>query len=157
MSKRDVFNTDLMKQFLQLESIAPESQVVPPKLTRSHPGLLQGVRDMHWVTDRLLLAVMSDTKVTSRMDSYLVNMKLPWEKQKSGVPDVIISVGRLQMFQLSDSEELQSTWNIKFDSQAICLYFCHTSSRAVVGLDDGSVVVVQLEESTAYAAAEKVF
>lgn len=50
---------------------------------------------MHWLyKDDLMLAVMSDTKVVSRMDSYIVNMKMPWEK-KENMPDVIISVGRL--------------------------------------------------------------
>ena len=41
-----------------------------------------GVRDFVYVNDKAWLFVaLSDMKLTSRLDSYLTNVNLPWEKK----------------------------------------------------------------------------
>ena len=44
-------------------------------------GFAHGVRDFHLQNDKgLLFTLISDMNVASRVDSYLTNMKMPWEK-----------------------------------------------------------------------------
>ena len=45
-----------------------------------------GVRDFHYVNDKAWLFVaLSDMKLASRLDAYLTNVNLPWEKKPDNV------------------------------------------------------------------------
>jgi hypothetical protein len=53
------------------------------------------LRVLKEINEELMIGLMSDTKVASRVDSYLTNMKMPWEKKEKKEDKVIMSVGRL--------------------------------------------------------------
>jgi len=44
---------------------------------------------------------MSDLNTVSRVDSYLTNMKMPWEKE---APPVLVTVGAIEFYMLSVGE-----------------------------------------------------
>lgn len=44
---------------------------------------------------------MSDLNTVSRVDSYLTNMKMPWEKE---APPVLVTVGALEFYMMSSGE-----------------------------------------------------
>ena len=45
---------------------------------------------------------MSDLNAVSRVDSYLTNMKMPWEKE---APPVLVTVGAIEFYVKSSTEE----------------------------------------------------
>lgn len=54
-----------------------------------------GVRDFVYLNDRgWLLVTLSDMKLASRLDSYLTNTSMPWEKKKDEAT-TFASVGAL--------------------------------------------------------------
>ena len=81
-------------------------------------------------------------RVSSRVDSYLTNMKMPWEKENQGV---VMSVGQLQLCGIQEEEEKalepkrDRLWSLPFGSQAICMFLEEKSSVVAVGLDEGRV------------------
>ena len=60
---------------------------------------------------------MSDMRVASRVDSYLTNMKLPWEKES--IP-VVMTVGQLMLQSIkkveSDNPIYEKLWTKPFAS-----------------------------------------
>ncbi len=56
--------------------------------------------------------------VANRVDQYLTNMKMPWEKV---APPVIISVANLELYVQSGDFKFEKLWSKSFKAQAICL------------------------------------
>lgn len=56
--------------------------------------------------------------VANRVDQYLTNMKMPWEKV---APPVIISVANLELYVQSSDLKFEKLWTKSFKAQAICL------------------------------------
>lgn len=62
--------------------------------------------------------------VASRVDSYLTNMKLPWEKD---LPPVIVSVGAVECYLQENLNEFKfdKVWTKTFSSQVLAIIvFC---------------------------------
>jgi len=73
--------------------------------------------------------------VTSRVDSYLTNMKLPWEKSlPSGT---LVTVGAVECYlqkkELNEEIKFDKLWTKTFQSQVICLYWDQTSCNLLIG------------------------
>jgi len=57
-----------------------------------------GVRDFHYEPARgILFVTISDTKLATRVDSYLTNMNMPWEK-KGKKPKTVSTVGAVECY-----------------------------------------------------------
>ncbi len=80
----------------------------------------------------VLFVLVSDMNVASRVDSYLTNMKMPWEKE---IPPTIVSVGSVECYaQMNMSEyKFEKLWNKTFSSQAICLSWDQASNLLSIG------------------------
>lgn len=69
-----------------------------------------GVRDFVYVNDKAWLFVsLSDMKLTSRLDSYLTNVNLPWEKKRSD-NITFATVGALLFYRVGIESD-GKTWN----------------------------------------------
>lgn len=93
--------------------------------------------------------------VASRMDAYLTNMKMPWEKE---APPTLLSVGALECWaQTSESEyKFERLWSKTFPKQAICLYWDATSSSLFVGLDEGKLSCLKIPADSNFIRYEEV-
>jgi hypothetical protein len=72
---------------------------------------MHGVRDFHYEWKQsILFVISSDMNIASRMDSYLTNMKMPWEKE--AMP-TLLSVGGLECFfeKQDGSFEFERIWS----------------------------------------------
>jgi len=72
--------------------------------------------------------------VTSRVDSYLTNMKMPWEKELP--PGTLVTVGAVECYMRTDKDgdlKFDKLWTKTFQTQVICIYWEPTSSSLVVG------------------------
>jgi len=73
--------------------------------------------------------------VTSRVDSYLTNMKLPWEKT---LPQgTLVTVGAVECYlqkkELDEEVKFDKLWTKTFQSQVICLYWDQASCNLLIG------------------------
>ena len=82
-------NSDLVKQFLQLDKNAAEMMANPPKLLFEYviEGQSKGVRDYVYLEEeRMFIVATADMNPMSRLNAKVSNTKLPWEnsdKEKS--------------------------------------------------------------------------
>lgn len=91
------------------------------------------MRDFFYEPDQgLLFTLCGDMNVASRLDAYLTNMKMPWEKEQ---PQTLLSVGTLECW-LQDKNsglDFNKAWSVPFPLQAICLHWEPTSCILSVG------------------------
>ena len=83
----------------------------------------------------LLFVGISDMSATSRVDSHLTNMKMPWEKE---VPkNTLITVGAvecyLQTTGIDDGPKFEKLWTKTFQTQVIHLHWDAASTTLLVG------------------------
>ena len=71
-------------------------------------------------------------KVSSRVDAYLTNMKMPWEKE---APPTLLSVGALECYmQTSETEwKFERLWSKTYPVQAIVFYWEPISQNLIIG------------------------
>ncbi len=73
--------------------------------------------------------------VTSRVDSYITNIKMPWDKN---LPQgTLVTVGAVECYsqknELEDEVKFEKLWTKTFQSQVISLYWDDASNNLLVG------------------------
>ena len=77
-----MLNSDLVKQFLQLDKNASEVMVNPPKLHIDYTieGQSKGIRDYFFIEEEnIILIATTDTSPINKINAKVTNTKLPWE------------------------------------------------------------------------------
>ena len=93
--------------------------------------------------------------VASRVDAYLTNMKMPWEKEVNfgyyqiiKAPPTLLAVGCLECwFKLPEQEnefKYERMWNKTYPSQAICMYWESVTQTLLIGLDEGKINMLKV-------------
>jgi len=79
--------------------------------------------------------IVSDMNVASRVDSYLTNMKMPWENDLP--QDTLVTVGAIECYlQVGDLEsgpKFDKMWVKTFQTQVIMLYWDQPSCTLLLG------------------------
>jgi hypothetical protein len=79
--RNDLMNSDLVKQFLQLDKNASEMMVNPPQLHIEYviEGQSKGIRDYFYIEELgLMLIATTDVSPVNRINAKVTNTKLPW-------------------------------------------------------------------------------
>lgn len=85
-------------------------------------NFIYGVRDFLYLpNESLFFALISDMNVLSRMDSYISNIKLPWDREDK--PLCVSSVGVLECYYEKKKFSFEKLWSKSFAFQAICMNF----------------------------------
>lgn len=103
-----------MEWYNQLDQHAAEQVINTPSQLGEVTGFVHGVRDFHYEPDQGLLFVLcGDMNVASRMDAYLTNMKMFWEKEQ---PETLLSVGTLECWLQNNQGgiDFQKAWSIPY-------------------------------------------
>jgi len=104
------------------------------------------VRDfIYEVKEGLLFTAISDLSVTSRVDSYLTNMKMPWEKELP--PGTLVTVGAVECYMNTGKDgeiKFDKLWTKTFQTQVIHLLWDSASNLLITGKDDGSITVLKV-------------
>mmetsp|Transcript_6195 Transcript_6195/g.5573 ORF Transcript_6195/g.5573 Transcript_6195/m.5573 type:complete len:128 (+) Transcript_6195:397-780(+) len=113
-----------------------------------------GGRDFIYVRDQnIMFVAMSDMNITSRIDAYLTNISLPWEK-KTAKTDNYVSVGALSAYKVitdnDDNWEFLRMWTISFPSQTNVLCWSQEIETLYVGLDSGKVHIYKVPKEYNY-------
>ena len=71
------------RQFLEIDQQMPESVTYQPIKLAEITDLQLGGRDFCYIESRgFLFVAMSEMNIGSRLDSYITNFTMPWEKKK---------------------------------------------------------------------------
>ena len=106
-----------------------------------------GYRDVVIVPEKkLFFCVVSDMNPISRVDSYLTNMNMPWDKTKD---QVLLSVGVLEAWLQTkkgiEEYTYEKLWYKNFKSQAICIHYNPTLKIICAGCDNGTLVTLSYD------------
>jgi PX domain len=154
VSRQDIYSNKEYLDFLEMETYKPELAVNPIETVGSMSEVLMAYRDIVFSSDRsMYFAAVSDPKVTSRLDSYIANFKLPWDNEPDTKSDVTLAVGQLEAW-IKDADSAspfiyKKLWTKQFKSQAIRLEYCQEMRYVATGLDNGHVSVLELSKATA--------
>jgi len=120
MIRKDIATSNIFRNFIEIEKNSPELSVSGPNQLSSIHDLPLGVRDLIYSKhENLLFLACSDMNISSRMDAYVTNFNLPWEKKT----DAHITVGALLAYKVKLSDEgkyeFEKLWAKSFHVQVI--------------------------------------
>lgn len=79
--RKDLINSEQVKQFLQLDRNAAQAISNPPKFLSEFSiegSSSKGIRDFAYANDDMFYLVTADMNPISRLNAYVTNSKMPW-------------------------------------------------------------------------------
>ena len=117
-----------------------------------------GIRDcIYFEEGQILFLVCCDMNIASRVDAYITNINLPWEK-KTGQH---ISVGAVFAFKAIEDKKgtsyyFEKLWAKSFPEQTGVVNFNKNTLMLQVGLDSGSIIFYKTSIESKYLAYDEV-
>lgn len=141
-NRKDICATDFFKQFLELEKHSPELNYNQPEKISENTELPLGIRDFYYYREEsMVFVVCCDMNIASRVDAYITNVNLPWEKKT----DAHISVGAVFAFFLGKTKSgqyvFEKKWAKSFPEQTGVVNWDAENCIVQVGLDSGRIVL----------------
>lgn len=115
------------------------------RLKSNFENQVLGFRDFDYQGDsNVFMVLLSDMNAVSRVDSYITNLKMPWDNTEKD--EIFFSVGRLELYIIKNksSFKFQLVFGLPYGSQAICCVFNGPTDLFGVGCDDGTVFYYKL-------------
>ena len=140
--RKDIESNDTFKTFLELDKHSPDLTYNAPTIVYENNELPQGVRDFYYFEEaQILYIVCCDMKIASRLDAYVTNVNLPWEKKT----DAHISVGSVFAFKVNQDKKgttymFEKLWAKSFPEQTGVVNFDKENYVLQVGLDYGGII-----------------
>ena len=155
--RKDICSNETFKTFLELEKHSPDLSYNAPTKLYEHTELPLGVRDFYYYKEKnLMFIVCCDMNIASRVDAYITNVNLPWEKKT----DAHISVGAVFAFRVvpvkDTSYVFEKLWAKSFPEQTGVVNFDKESNTIEVGLDSGSIVFYRTSEDSQFLQYDEV-
>ena len=123
-----------------MDKHSPEVAYNAPTKVYEYSELPLGVRDFYYYKEKnILFVVCCDMNIASRVDAYITNVNLPWEKKT----DSHISVGATFAFKViltKDGYIFEKLWAKSFPEQTGVINFDPESGTVQVGLDSGAII-----------------
>jgi hypothetical protein len=153
--RKDVINTDAFQLFVDLKDNAPQLICEKPKLISEFNDLPLGIRDCIYLKEEnIIFIILSDMNIASRVDAYITNVNLPWEKKT----EAHISVGAFFAFRVhydtNKGYKFQKLFAKSFPEQTHCLNFDKESNTINIGLDSGRIFFYKLNPDSNYSQYE---
>lgn len=146
--RNDLMNSELVKQFLQLDKNASQVMVNPPKLHLEYTieGQSKGIRDYIYLDDQnIFLIATADQSPVNKLNAKMTNTKMPWENEGGK----FMEVGSIQAWQCDFStNKFVKVWSKGYPQEAICLHYDRATKKILVGLDDGVLDFIQMKQAT---------
>ena len=157
VNRKDIMASDYMKDFLELDRHSPNLTFNSPKVKHELTQLPLGVRDFfYFQEENLLFIACSDMKLTSRVDSYITNVNLPWEKDMGH-----ISVGAVMVFRMNpkikSGDIFEKWWGKSFPIQTGVINYNIKKSVLMVGLDNGKIFLFQTGIESKFSEYEQIY
>ena len=98
VNRKDIMASDYIKDFLELDRHSPNLTFNSPEKKYELKELPLGIRDFYYFNDeKIIFVACSDMNIASRVDSYITNVNLPWEKSNGEH----MTVGAIYAFKLN--------------------------------------------------------
>jgi WD40 repeat protein len=142
---------------MDIDKHSPEMTFNAPTILYENNELPLGVRDcIYYEEGQILFLVCCDMNITSRVDAYITNVNLPWEKKT----DQHISVGAVFAFKVIEDKRGNSyyfdkLWAKSFPEQTGVVNFNKSSLVLQVGLDSGSIIFYRTSIESKYLAFDE--
>ena len=140
VNRKDIMASEHIKNFLELDKHSPNLTFNAPEKMHELTELPLGVRDFYFLQEQnVMFIACSDMNIASRVDSYITNVNLPWEKNGD-----YITVGALLTFKLNlklknSSDMYERTWAKSFPTQTGVINYSLEKNILMVGLDNGKI------------------
>jgi WD40 repeat protein len=157
-NRKDILSNLTFKIFLELDKHSPDMNDNPPTIIYENNDLPLGVRDFFYFEEgRILFIVCCDMNITSRVDAYITNVNLPWEK-KTGEH---ISVGAVFAFKVIEDKKgnscyFEKLWAKSFPEQTGVVNFNKNELVLQVGLDSGTIIFYRTSVESKYLAFDEI-
>lgn len=108
-----------------------------------------GVRDFIYANDKgWMFVAMSEMNIVSRLDSYLTNVSMPWEKKQEST---YVTVGAFSFHRITVDPEtgdwkFTRLWACNFPSQTNILCWAQGTQTILLGMDSGKIAFLQVSE-----------
>ena len=151
IQRKDIFLNQEFRQFLSLESNAPEVIPNDVKLKHEYKKLPLGVRDFILVPNKQIMCVCcSDMNAMSRGNSMMANFSFG----KSKKPETVIPLGAAFILQCEPDEKeiykIHKIWIKTFPIQTGVIYWEDENEIFCVGNDDGRIHIFKAVPNTHY-------
>ena len=105
VQKTDVYSDHAFIDFMEIDTHKPDSAINQLKKLGHASHLLMGFRDIYFSPNRkYFFAACADPSSVSRVDSYITNMNMPWDK-KDQKGQATLAVGALEAWGRTANEE----------------------------------------------------
>ena len=158
INRKDIESNEAFKTFLEIDKHSPDLVYNPPTIIYENNDLPLGVRDFVYDEENnLLFIVCCDMKITSRVDAYITNTNLPWEKKTNEH----ISVGALFTYKVIEQKSgntyiFEKLWAKSYPQQTGVVYFNKKALLLGVGLDAGDVIFYKIPENSKFLEFEEI-
>ena len=158
INRKDIESNEAFKTFLEIDKHSPDLVYNPPTIIYENNDMPLGVRDFVFDEENnLLFIVCCDMKITSRVDAYITNANLPWEKKTNEH----ISVGALFAFRVFEEKRgntyiFERLWAKSYPQQTGVVYFNKNCSYVGVGLDQGDVIFYKVSKEKKFSEFEEI-
>ena len=145
VNRKDIMASDYIKDFLELDRHSPNLTFNSPEKKYELKELPLGIRDFYYFNDeKIIFVACSDMNIASRVDSYITNVNLPWEKNNGEH----MTVGAIYAFKLNfgvsnPTEIFDKRWAKSFPTQTGVINYNIEKSILMVGLDNGKIILFQ--------------
>ena len=157
-TRKDIVSNESFKAFMEIDKHSPDMTFNPPTIIYENNELPLGVRDcIYFEEASILFLVCCDMNITSRVDAYITNVNLPWEKKTNEH----ISVGAVFAFKVigdkkGNSYYFEKLWAKSFPEQTGVVNFNKNDLVLQVGLDSGSIIFYKTSVESKYLAFDEI-
>jgi len=118
VTRKDIMTNESFREFIEIDKHSPELTTNGPNKISEFSDLPLGVRDFIYLKyENVILLACADMNIASRIDAYITNVNLPWEKKT----DAHISVGAVFAYKVvqdsSGSYYFEKLWAKSFPKQ----------------------------------------
>ena len=145
VNRKDIMASDYIKDFLELDKHSPNLTFNSPEKKYELTELPLGIRDFYFFhEENIMFAACSDMNIASRVDSYITNVNLPWEKTNGEH----LTVGAVFAFKLNFGASnpfdiFIKKWAKSFPIQTGVINYNIEKSILMLGLDNGKFFLYQ--------------
>ena len=157
-NRKDIVSNESFKGFLEIDKHSPDMNYNPPTIIYENNELPLGVRDcIYFEEGQILFLVCCDMNIASRVDAYITNVNLPWEKKTNEH----ISVGAVFAFKViedrrGNSYMFEKLWAKSFPEQTGVVNFNKKELVLQVGLDSGTIIFYRTSVESKYLAFDEI-
>ena len=155
--RKDIESNEYFKGFLEIDKHSPDLTYNAPNIVYENSELPQGIRDFYFFEEAsIMYIVCCDMKIASRIDAYVTNVNLPWERKT----DAHISVGSVFAFKVIQDKKgvthlYEKLWAKSFPEQTGVVNFEKENLVLQVGLDSGTIVFYKTSQESKYLDYEE--